>query len=50
MTCTLLILKTGSTFPVAPQEPLSEDAMNGYFRKGAPTPLYDYASTPNPCG
>ena len=24
-------------------------AMNGYFRKGAATPLYDYALTPSPC-
>jgi ribose transport system substrate-binding protein len=45
-----MTVETGSTFPIAPQEPLSEEAMNGYFRKGAPTPLYDYASTPNPCG
>lgn len=45
-----MTVETGSTFPVAPSEPLSEAAMNGYFRKGAATPLYDYASTPSPCG
>ena len=45
-----MTVETGSTFPIAPKEPLSEEGMNGYFRKGAATPLYDYASTPNPCG
>ncbi len=41
--------ESGSIFPVAPVEPLSEEAMNGYFRKGAATPLYDYSTTPDPC-
>ncbi|MGD9508706.1 MAG: substrate-binding domain-containing protein [Geminicoccaceae bacterium] len=45
-----MTVETGSIFPVAPTEPLSEEAMNGYYRKGAATPLYDYASTPSPCG
>ncbi|MFO1035305.1 MAG: substrate-binding domain-containing protein [Geminicoccaceae bacterium] len=45
-----MTVETGSIFPVAPTEPLSEEAMNGYFRKGAATPPYDYASTPSPCG
>ena len=45
-----MTVETGSTFPVSPTEPLSEEGMNGYFRKGAATPLYDYASTPSPCG
>lgn len=45
-----MTVESGSTFPVAPEEPLSEEAMNGYFKKGAATPLYDYASTPAPCG
>jgi ribose transport system substrate-binding protein len=45
-----MTVESGSTFPVAPEEPLDEEAMNGYFRKGAATPLYSYASTPPPCG
>jgi ribose transport system substrate-binding protein len=45
-----MTVETGSTFPISPKEPLSEEGMNGYFRNGAPTPLYNYASTPNPCG
>jgi ribose transport system substrate-binding protein len=45
-----MTVESGSIFPVAPVEPISEDMMNGYFRKGAATPLYDYATTPDPCG
>ena len=45
-----MTVETGSTFPIAPTEPLSETAMDGYFRKGVATPLYDYALTPAPCG
>jgi ribose transport system substrate-binding protein len=45
-----MTVESGSTFPVAPEEPLGEEAMNGYFRKGAAMPLYSYASTPTPCG
>lgn len=45
-----MTVESGSIFPVAPVEPISEDMMNGYFRKGATTPLYDYATTPDPCG
>ncbi|TPL51747.1 substrate-binding domain-containing protein [Mesorhizobium sp. B2-4-6] len=38
-----------SVFPVAPQDPMPEDLMNGYFKKPAPTPEFDYAKTPDPC-
>jgi ribose transport system substrate-binding protein len=44
-----MTVESGSIFPVAPVEPLSEESMNGYFRNGAATPLYDYATTPDPC-
>jgi ribose transport system substrate-binding protein len=44
-----MTVESGSTFPVAPVEPMSEDMMNGYFKNGAATPLYDYATTPDPC-
>jgi ribose transport system substrate-binding protein len=39
-----------SVFPVAPQDPMPEALLNGYFEKPAPTPLFDYSQTPNPCG
>lgn len=45
-----MTVESGSIFPIAPVEPISEEMMNGYFRKGAATPLYDYATTPDPCG
>ena len=41
--------ESGSIFPVSPNDPISEEQLNGYFRKGAATPVYDYGSTPNPC-
>jgi ribose transport system substrate-binding protein len=44
-----MTVESGSIFPVAPVEPMSEAMMNGYFRNGAATPLYDYATTPDPC-
>lgn len=44
-----MTVESGSIFPVAPVEPISEEMMNGYFRNGAATPLYDYATTPDPC-
>jgi ribose transport system substrate-binding protein len=28
---------------------MPEDLMNGYFKKPAPTPEFDYAKTPDPC-
>ena len=44
-----MTVESGSIFPVSPVEPISEEMMNGYFRNGAATPLYDYATTPDPC-
>lgn len=44
-----MTVESGSIFPVAPVDPISEEMLNGYFRNGAATPLYDYATTPDPC-
>jgi ribose transport system substrate-binding protein len=38
-----------STFPVAPEDPLPDSLMDGYFRKPAATPPFDYSKTPDPC-
>ena len=38
-----------STFPVAPLDPLPEDMMDAYFENPAPTALFDYSKTPDPC-
>lgn len=38
-----------SIFPVAPQDPLPDAMMDAYFVKPAPTALFDYAQTPDPC-
>gem|GEM_PF-482030 len=38
-----------SVFPIAPADPMPEATMDGYFRKPAPLPGYDYAQTPDPC-
>jgi ribose transport system substrate-binding protein len=38
-----------SIFPLAPQDPMPEDLMNNYFAKPAPTALFDYSQTPDPC-
>ncbi|WP_159711825.1 substrate-binding domain-containing protein [Geminicoccus flavidas] len=45
-----MTVESGSIFPVPPADPISETMMDGYFRKGAGTPSYDFASTPDPCG
>lgn len=45
-----MTVESGSMFPVPPADPISEEMLNGYFKKGAGTPGYDFASTPNPCG
>ncbi len=39
-----------SVFPVAPQDPMPEALLDGYFKKPAATALFDYAQTPDPCG
>lgn len=39
-----------SVFPVAPQDPMPEDLMNGYFKNPAPTPQFNYSKTADPCG
>ena len=38
-----------SIFPVAPEDPMPEELLNGYFKKPAATPQFDYAKTPDPC-
>ena len=38
-----------SVFPVAPEDPMPETLLNGYFKKPASTPEFDYAKTPDPC-
>ena len=38
-----------SVFPVAPQDPMPEALLDGYFNRPAATPLFDYAKTPDPC-
>ena len=45
-----MTVASGSIFPVPPTDPISEEMLNLYFRKGAGTPGYDFASTPDPCG
>jgi ribose transport system substrate-binding protein len=39
-----------SVFPVAPQDPMPETLLDGYFKKPAATPQFDYAKTADPCG
>jgi len=41
--------KSVTPFPVAPESPLPESVMNGYFANGAPTPPYNYAQFPKAC-
>ncbi|MBX6323033.1 MAG: substrate-binding domain-containing protein [Rhodospirillaceae bacterium] len=38
-----------SVFPVAPEDPMPEPLLDGYFKNPAPTPFFDYAKTPDPC-
>jgi ribose transport system substrate-binding protein len=38
-----------SVFPVAPEDPMPETLLNGYFKKPAATPEFDYSKTPDPC-
>ena len=38
-----------SIFPVAPQDPMPDSLMDGYFAKPAPVALFDYAKTPDAC-
>ena len=39
-----------SVFPVAPEDPMPENLLNGYFKKPEATAQFDYAKTPDPCG
>ncbi len=45
-----MTVESGSIFPVPPADPISEEMMDGYFKNGAGTPGYDFATTPDPCG
>ena len=45
-----MTVESSSIFPIPPTDPISEKMLDGYFRKGAGTPAFDFASTPNPCG
>ena len=38
-----------SVFPVAPTDPLPDAMMDAYFVNPAPTELFDYSQTPDPC-
>ncbi len=38
-----------STFPVPPQDRMTEDTLNDYFTNGAAIQDYNYADTPDPC-
>ncbi len=38
-----------STFPVPPEDRMSEDTMNAYFSNGEAIAHFDYADTPDPC-
>lgn len=40
---------TGSIFPVPPEDPISEDLLNAYFVKPAPTRGWDYSQVPDAC-
>lgn len=40
---------TTSIFPIPPEDPFPEDAMDKYFWNGEPTPPYDYDNVPGPC-
>lgn len=39
-----------SVFPVAPEDPMPESLMDGYFANPSPVTLFDYADTPDACG
>jgi ribose transport system substrate-binding protein len=41
---------SASIFPVPATDPYPEDVLDTYFNDPAPTPPYDYATTPDPCG
>jgi ribose transport system substrate-binding protein len=41
---------SATTFPVAPNDPYPDELIDPYFEDPAPTPPYDYSTTPDPCG
>ena len=41
---------SGSLFPVAAADPYPDEMLDAYFANSGPTPPYDYATTPDPCG
>ncbi|MFV2064990.1 MAG: substrate-binding domain-containing protein, partial [Chloroflexota bacterium] len=41
---------SGSLFPVAASDPYPDELLDAYFTNPGPTPPYDYATTPDPCG
>lgn len=40
---------SAAIFPIPPQDPFSEELLNGYFSNGQATPLYDFAKVPASC-
>ncbi|AOF93912.1 substrate-binding domain-containing protein [Sinorhizobium sp. RAC02] len=40
---------SAAIFPIPPQDPFSEELLNGYFSSGQATPLYDFAKVPASC-
>jgi ribose transport system substrate-binding protein len=41
---------SATVFPVAATDPYPDELLDPYFNDPAPTPPYDYATTPDPCG
>jgi ribose transport system substrate-binding protein len=41
---------SASIFPIAPSDPYPDEYLDPYFEDPAPTPPYDYSTTPDPCG
>jgi ribose transport system substrate-binding protein len=48
-TAACMTASSGSTFPIAPADPMPEDLMNAYFKQPKPVEGYSYSDTPDPC-
>jgi ribose transport system substrate-binding protein len=41
---------SGTLFPISDSDPYPDEVIDPYFTNPGPTPPYDYANTPSPCG
>jgi len=44
-----MTIESTTTFPIPPEDVISEADLNNFFKKGEPIKFYDYKDTPDPC-